>query len=87
MQHYQIPASLHFEEANALIDFDATPFRVNTRQRAWKSSGPRRAGISSFGMGGVNAHVILEEPPLSALPARAAQPAYLRHGDSLGACS
>jgi acyl transferase domain-containing protein/acyl carrier protein len=59
-----IPPSLHFEEPNPEIDFAASPFFVNTQLRRWESSqSPRRAGISSFAVGGVNAHVIVEEAP------------------------
>ncbi|MDQ2979183.1 MAG: type I polyketide synthase, partial [Acidobacteriota bacterium] len=65
-----IPPSLHFERANPAIDFADSPFFVNTRLSEWKSpSGPRRAGVSAFGVGGTNAHVILEEPPAVEAPA------------------
>ncbi len=64
LQHRQIPPSLHFDEPNPAIDFAGTPFFVNTSLRSWESNGrPRLAGVSSFGMGGTNAHVILEEAP------------------------
>jgi acyl transferase domain-containing protein len=67
-----IPASLHYEAPNPAIDFDATPFRVNTRLQPWpRAEAPRRAGVSSFGVGGTNAHVIIEEAPLR-LPAEPA---------------
>ncbi len=60
----EIPPTLHFEKANPLIDFDATPFHVNGDLREWSTNGqPRRAGVSSFGIGGTNAHVIVEEAP------------------------
>jgi acyl transferase domain-containing protein len=60
----QIPASLHFERSNPEIDFPSTPFVVNTSLRPWpRGRQPRLAGVSSFGMGGTNAHVILEEAP------------------------
>jgi acyl transferase domain-containing protein/acyl carrier protein len=59
-----IPPSLHFETPNSTIDFENSPFYVNTKLRPWKSEKyPRRAGVSSFGIGGTNAHVILEEAP------------------------
>ncbi|MGK6309021.1 amino acid adenylation domain-containing protein [Variovorax sp. DT-64] len=59
-----IPASLHYEAPNPAIDFDATPFSVNSRLRPWpRGTAPRRAGVSSFGVGGTNAHVIVEEAP------------------------
>jgi iturin family lipopeptide synthetase A len=64
LTHRQIPPSLHFETPNHRIDFDNTPFYVNTLLKDWESSGtPLRAGVSSFGIGGTNAHVILEEAP------------------------
>jgi acyl transferase domain-containing protein/acyl carrier protein len=70
LEHRQIPASLHFSRPNPEIDFAATPFFVNTRLTPWTSAnGPRRAGIMSTGMGGTNAHVVLEEaPPLAPAP-------------------
>jgi acyl transferase domain-containing protein/acyl carrier protein len=65
LKHQQIPPSLHFETPNPEIDFANSPFYVNTKLSKWKSNGtPRRGGISSFGIGGTNAHVILEEAPV-----------------------
>ena len=59
-----IPPSLHYEQPNPQIDFENSPFYVNTRLSEWKRNGtPRRAGVSSFGIGGTNAHAILEEAP------------------------
>lgn len=67
LKHGKIPASLHFRQANAKIDFPASPFAVNTALRDWAASeSPRRAGISSLGIGGTNAHVVLEEAPADA---------------------
>lgn len=64
LKHRQIPASLHFTTANPRIDFANTPFYVSDRLRMWDAGDtPRRAGISSFGIGGTNAHVVLEEAP------------------------
>jgi len=64
LRHKQIPASLHFEKPNPLIGFENSPFYVNARLASWESpDGPRRAGVSSLGVGGTNAHVILEEAP------------------------
>jgi non-ribosomal peptide synthase protein (TIGR01720 family) len=64
LEHKQIPASLHFENPNPIIDFANSPLYVNAALREWKSaSHPRRAGVSSFGIGGTNAHVVLEEAP------------------------
>ncbi|WP_414542086.1 SDR family NAD(P)-dependent oxidoreductase [Nostoc sp. CCY0012] len=64
LQHKLIPPSLNFEEPNPEIDFANSPFYVNTKLTEWNTtSTPRRAGISSLGIGGTNAHVILEEAP------------------------
>ncbi|MEM9433529.1 MAG: beta-ketoacyl synthase N-terminal-like domain-containing protein [Pseudomonadota bacterium] len=60
----QIPASLGYEKPNPTIDFETSPFQVNDQLSDWVSyKGPRRAGINSLGVGGTNAHVIIEEPP------------------------
>jgi iturin family lipopeptide synthetase A len=64
LHHGQIPASLNYEKSNPQIDFENSPFFVNTRLRDWAAEGnPRKAGVSSFGIGGTNVHVILEEYP------------------------
>ncbi|MEG4005581.1 SDR family NAD(P)-dependent oxidoreductase [Microcoleus sp. Pol11C1] len=64
IKHQLIPPSLHFEEPNSKIDFANSPFYVNTKLLPWEThQNPRRAGVSSLGIGGTNAHVILEEAP------------------------
>lgn len=64
LKHKQLPPSLHFTRPNPNIDFDNSPFFVNTKLTNWPTGvAPRRAGVSSFGIGGTNAHVILEEAP------------------------
>ncbi|MBD2690472.1 type I polyketide synthase [Anabaena catenula] len=64
LQHKLIPPSLNFEQPNPEIDFVNSPFYVNTKLTEWNAtSTPRRAGVSSLGIGGTNAHVILEEAP------------------------
>src|SRR5882762_6760200 len=63
LEHRKLPPTLHFSEANPEIDFPSSPFYVNTQLRDWTSDGPRRAGVMSTGMGGTNAHVVLEEAP------------------------
>ncbi|MFY0589765.1 beta-ketoacyl synthase N-terminal-like domain-containing protein, partial [Burkholderia pseudomallei] len=81
MKHGLLVPSLHASELNPNIDFPASPFVVNRETRAWERpvidgrEHPRIAGVSSFGAGGTNAHVILEEPPRQASPARAPTPA------------
>lgn len=63
----EIPATLHFQRPNPEIAFEDTPFFVNDALRDWKGNGqPRRAAVSSFGIGGTNAHVVLEQPPVPA---------------------
>ncbi len=64
MRHRRLPATLHYKKPNPLIDFSKTPFHVNRGPRPWPTTGgPMRAGVSAFGIGGTNAHVIVEEPP------------------------
>ena len=68
LRHGILPPTLHFEKPNPKFDLENSPFYVNTKKRAWKPQElPRRAGVSAFGVGGTNAHVILEEPPLRKL--------------------
>ncbi len=64
LRHRVLPPSLNFEQPNPNIDFAASPFYVNTRLRSWDAPFPRRAGLSSFGVGGTNAHVVVEEAPV-----------------------
>jgi acyl transferase domain-containing protein/enoyl-CoA hydratase/carnithine racemase len=87
MKHKQIVPSLHSTRLNPHIDFDRTPFVVNQTLRSWEQpivDGrplplPRIAGISSFGAGGSNAHLIVEEyqQPARLLPAAHPQPNVL----------
>ncbi|MFP4449927.1 MAG: type I polyketide synthase, partial [Rhodosalinus sp.] len=67
LHHREIPPSLGFEKPNPAIDFENSPFRVNDRLTPFESAkGPRRAGVNSLGVGGTNAHVVLEEAPARA---------------------
>lgn len=61
MQHKQIPPMVNFVKPNPNIDFDNSPFYINNKLIDWKADGKRRAGISSFGIGSTNVHVIVEE--------------------------
>ncbi len=64
LHHREIPPSLGYEAPNPAIDFDSSPFRVNDQLNPWQShKGPRRGAINSLGVGGTNAHAILEEAP------------------------
>ncbi|HSF43553.1 MAG TPA: amino acid adenylation domain-containing protein [Thermoanaerobaculia bacterium] len=72
LRHRTLPPILHFRSPNPKIDFAGSPFFVNDRLRPWETPDgvPRRAGVSSLGMGGTNTHVVLEEaPPPTAAPA------------------
>ncbi|MCP3821625.1 SDR family NAD(P)-dependent oxidoreductase [Streptomyces sp. A3M-1-3] len=71
--HGALPPSLHFDEPNPHIPFDRLPLRVVTEVTGWKRGDrQRRAGVSGFGFGGTNAHLILEEAPAPAQDARPA---------------
>jgi Polyketide synthase modules and related proteins len=64
LQNAKIPASLNYTQPNPKINFAETPFYVNAKLADWPAGEtPRRAGVSAFGSGGTNAHVILEEAP------------------------
>jgi phthiocerol/phenolphthiocerol synthesis type-I polyketide synthase E len=79
MEHGLIPPSINFERPNPAIDFESSPFYVVSTLSGWEADGgPRRAAVSSFGIGGTNAHVVLEEaPPRPARPAGSPAPAEL----------
>lgn len=64
LHHKLIPPSLNFKSPNPEINFTAGPFYVNSELKRWVSEIPLIAGVSSLGVGGTNAHVILEEPPV-----------------------
>ncbi|MEJ0005619.1 MAG: ketoacyl-synthetase C-terminal extension domain-containing protein [Steroidobacteraceae bacterium] len=78
LHHQLIPPSLHYTSPNPQIDFAATPFYVNAKLSAWpRSAQPRRAGVSAFGVGGTNAHIVLEEAPTAPPRAVTAGPQLL----------
>ncbi len=65
LQHEKLPPVLHFERENPEIEFATTPFYVVDKLMDWqRNEKPRIAGVSSFGVGGTNAHVIVQEAPL-----------------------
>jgi len=66
-----IPPTLHFEAPNLAIPFDQGPFHVTAAPVPWPDSAgtPRRAGVSAFGMGGTNVHLVLEQAPEVDAPA------------------
>jgi acyl transferase domain-containing protein/acyl carrier protein/NADP-dependent 3-hydroxy acid dehydrogenase YdfG len=67
MQHGQLPATLHYLKPNPHIPFEALRVRVQSKLEPWEGqNGKRVAGVSSFGFGGTNAHVLLESSVASA---------------------
>jgi acyl transferase domain-containing protein len=78
LKHRRLPASLHYAGPSPEFDLASAGFEVVTKLREWSSAGPLRGGINSFGFGGTNAHVILEQAPADiAQPAPAAGPHLL----------
>ncbi|MFC0039503.1 SDR family NAD(P)-dependent oxidoreductase [Actinomadura rayongensis] len=75
MKHRTLVPTVNFATPNPAIDFPASPFTVSTRTAPWTASGPLRGGVSSFGIGGTNAHAVLEEAPAAevAAPSRPTQ--------------
>lgn len=66
LKHRQIPPHLHFHTPNPNIPFDKLHLRVPTTLESWPATdGPRYAGVNSFGFGGTNAHVVLQEAPVA----------------------
>lgn len=80
MRHRWLPGNLHYETPNSHLGLDGTTLRPMARGCAWKpldAAGepvPLRAGLSSFGFGGVNAHAIIDEPPAFAERRPVSQP-------------
>ncbi len=77
LQHAQLPPSLHYEQANSGINFDQSPFYVNTQLCDWIADKPLCAGVSSFGIGGTNVHAILQQAPALCRPKQIQQPKSL----------
>jgi amino acid adenylation domain-containing protein len=77
LENREIPPSLHFASPNPRIDLASAPVYVNTALSPWPAgNAPRRAGVNSFGLGGTNAHVVVEEAPVPA-PALRTRPWHL----------
>ncbi|MBC7983803.1 MAG: hypothetical protein H7Y02_08120, partial [Candidatus Obscuribacterales bacterium] len=78
--HYsEIPPSLWFDQPNPHIAFDRIPIRVNTQRSPWPvREGRRLSGISSFGLGGTNTHLVVEAAPLQNAVIRQQRSAHYR---------
>ena len=65
LKHKRLPPTLHFQTPNPRLGLEGSPFTVSAALTEWAASEhqPRRAGVSAFGVGGTNAHVVLEEAP------------------------
>ncbi|MBP2477890.1 hybrid polyketide synthase/nonribosomal peptide synthetase FtdB [Crossiella equi] len=64
LKHKQIPPHINLETVNPAIDLDNLPYDIPRELTPWPAhEGPARAGVNSFGFGGTNAHVVLEEAP------------------------
>jgi acyl transferase domain-containing protein/glutamate-1-semialdehyde aminotransferase len=64
LDHQQLPPSINFTTPNPKLDLDQSPFYINTKLIDWPAGAtPRRAGLSSFGVGGTNVHLVIEEAP------------------------
>jgi acyl transferase domain-containing protein/acyl-CoA synthetase (AMP-forming)/AMP-acid ligase II/acyl carrier protein len=63
LYHGEIPPHLHLKKLNQHISLEGTTFSIPTERRPWPISGRRLAGVSAFGFGGTNVHVVLEEAP------------------------
>ncbi|MFD8439214.1 amino acid adenylation domain-containing protein [Streptomyces microflavus] len=91
LEHRHIPPHINLERLNPAIDQASLPYEIPTRPTPWpEHEGPARAGVNSFGFGGTNAHVVLEEAPAPAQDAAAPEerawsilPLSARHPDAL----
>ncbi|MEG4806317.1 condensation domain-containing protein [Microcoleus sp. F8-D3] len=63
LKYGKIPPNLHFQQPNPNVALDKLPLQVQQTLEAWPSSRPRIAGVSAFGFGGTNAHIVMEAAP------------------------
>ncbi|MCW3815757.1 amino acid adenylation domain-containing protein [Micromonospora sp. DR5-3] len=70
LRHRTLPPTVNITRPNPSIDLGASPFYLNDTARPWPAEDtPRRAGVNSFGIGGTNVHIVLEEAPARIRPA------------------
>ncbi|MEU9236943.1 acyltransferase domain-containing protein [Streptomyces subrutilus] len=86
LRHRRIPPSIHFETPNPHIPFDDLRLRVTAAEEPWPTTGerPARAGVSAFGWGGTNVHVVLEAVAAPAPPAPLERPGPGTEADTAG---
>ncbi|WP_448512657.1 CurL C-terminal domain-containing protein [Photorhabdus laumondii] len=77
LKHRFLPANINFSKQNPMIHLNGSPFQLLTQNRPWTSSGTRVAGISCFGFGGSNAHVVISEAPAARSLNRINRPSWL----------
>ncbi|MGW2327042.1 SDR family NAD(P)-dependent oxidoreductase [Streptomyces sp. NPDC001700] len=77
LRHRHLPANINFKELNPLVELDGSPFRLLLENERWERGTPLVTGVSSFGFGGSNAHVVLSEAPAAPPPRRASRPYWL----------
>lgn len=70
LRHRELPPTRYFEQPNPELELHTSPFYVNRELRPWSGHAPRIAGVSSFGVGGTNVHVLVSEAP-ARTPSRA----------------
>ncbi|WP_316528609.1 non-ribosomal peptide synthetase/type I polyketide synthase [Kitasatospora brasiliensis] len=78
LRHGTIPPLVNFERPNPALELDDSPFRLAAERRDWpQGPTPRRAGVSALGVGGTNAHLVLEQAPAVSVPAPRSAPTVL----------
>ncbi|MDB5116002.1 MAG: amino acid adenylation domain protein [Mucilaginibacter sp.] len=77
LYHKQLPPSINYKKPNPHIDFENSPFFVNTTLNSWDTDKKRIAGVSSFGVGGTNVHIILSESETAPAQTSESRPAQL----------
>jgi len=77
LEHKALPGTLHYTSPNPELHLDRGPFVVRSEYGPWEWDGIRRAGVSSTGVGGTNAHIVLEEAPALSAPEVPAGPQVL----------